>query len=1196
MPVVDAPDTPAPVSEPEQCGAHRSDRRGGHRPSGDTPWRPSPPSETPPMRSLSSLSSFAASTSPLSRSTHDKGLELRKRPRGQLPRLSVLVPFISSILIPTLVTQPVAAVSVPFENCLSETYINNVPAPLQWVPRWVDASFNADDPKHTLRVTMWGNVTGAFTDVTLPPPDSPDWTNPSKTDGKIIDEPEPNVPKPKLTTLHSKVEVLTYEPWSQTSNFCNTSLTNASCPLGPVFKDVDTGSLKSVLPSVTLTNDFYSSYAFTSFTATFIIIYGDVKGTNIGCVSAAVTPELGQLAWLLKFLPLLVLLCVGAATVFAGIFSPWGAADIFHWSSNYGRDPDLLRLVTPGFGDCLQYIQFVVLTGGLTLNYPGFYQPIVSQGSWAALMFNQSFVTKEPGWVSVQDGIYVTEGNYGLQKLAQLVGMGNVGDIWAGMVVWLLVIIGGMIVILQAGFFVQWLYRFLKKIPEEDLRAKNIPFTLGNVIRIVFNYFLLPIVALSTFQLVVASGSPAYTVALAALALALIVGFAARLLYLVAATKPRAFLFDDLPTLLLYGPLYNTYSDEAAAFTLIPVLLTFIRGIAIGAVQPAGVAQVILLAICEVIQILTLHAFRPFHSPTSMNAYHTLFSALRLITVLLMVAFVPSLGVTEGPKGWIGYALLVTHAGVLVLGFLLNAVQTMVEVLARMLGAGGDDIRGQTRGALSKIFGMRQLSRRMSRRENGPSRHSQLSSSAMLDADEVSKAGYMAPNGRVRSESAGSFGMMMHRRQRSSSVLDNLSLDTPGRHFDSGASSFTPTTPGDASNLSYLSTPRHAHRQHDPFGMQTPDPYYRPPRRRTTLETPASPSSSTAATPLRTGERNQKRASQGGGAGGGLAGDPAEIGAQISRDATPAPYTPPFAPRADYSTREVDFYYGVRGQRLNSDAPNRKLRTGPADPTRPAASAAAGWFWGMFGKKGKEKGKGFEVVRSARMPPAMRARAGDFEDDPPPEGIPVAMGVLRNGPIESDEEESGRGKKNKQPAQITSPEQEPLNSGRRSQDDSGDELGSPITSSTPVVPRNEAAGAGEEQAGSSSQARDNDDADDELPVPDVPRKSSKRHSWLSLSKGASHSGQPSGSEGASMTLTPAVAGSAARLPFERTPSQKRRSTSSAGLTDEFIQVELQDSSSSTPAGYGFVHQGSVHRVDPEVDLLGSSAEVVDERR
>jgi hypothetical protein len=935
------------------------------------------------------------------------------------------------------------------------------------------------------------------------------------------------------------------------------------------------------LPSVSITNDFYSSYAFASFTATFTIVHGDAKGTNIGCVSAIVTPELGDLAWLLRFLPLLVLLVVGAATVFAGIFSPWGAADIFHWSSNYGRDPDLLRLVTPGFGDCLQYIQFVVLTGGLTLNYPGFYQPIVSQGSWAALMFNQSLVSKEPGWISVQDGIYITDGIYGLQKLAQLVGMSNVDDIWAGMMVWLLAIIAGMIVLVQAGFLVQWLYRFAKKIPEEDFRSKNIPFTLGNVIRIVLNYFLLPIVALSTFQLVVASGSPAYTVALAVVTLVLIIGFAVWLLYLIASTKPRAFLFDDLPTVLLYGPLYNTYSDEAAAFTLIPVLLTLVRGVAIGAVQPAGVAQVVLLAICEVIQILTLHAFRPFHSPTSMNAYHTLFSALRLITVLLMVAFIPSLGVADGAKGWIGYAILVTHAGVLILGFLLNAVQTMVEVLARMLGAGGDDIRGQSRGALSRIFGMRQLSRRMSRRENGPSRHSQLSSSAMLDSDEVSKNGYVMPGGRVRSESAGSLGNLMHRRQ-SSSVLDSLSLDTPGgaRNLESGASSYTPTTPGEASTYSYLPSPKHVLRHPGPFGMQTPDPYYRPPRqRRPTVETPSSPSTKTAGS-WRNGDWPKKRLSQ---TGSGVLGDPVEISAQLSRDVTPAPYTVPFAPRTDYATREVDFYYGVRGERLNSGAPNRKLRTGPADPTRPVPDAT-GWFWGMFGKKGKDKGKGFEVVRSSRMPPAMRAAGGDYEDDARPEGIPVAMGVLRNGPIESDDEDEARRNTRARTPDVTSPEQEPLNSEMRSQEDSTDESGfrdTPLAPPAPTVPGDITTEGATSEAGQTSQSG----AIGDLQIPDVPRKSSKRDSW----KGAPQLQQPEPSRPANLDPSTAIT---SRLPFERTPSQKRLSGSSAGLTDEFAQVDLQDSNSSTPAGYGFVNQGSINRVDHEVDLLGSSAEVV----
>ena len=69
--------------------------------------------------------------------------------------------------------------------------------------------------------------------------------------------------------------------------------------------------------------------------------------------------------------------------------------------------------------------------------------------------------------------------------------------------------------------------------------------------------------------------------------------------------------------------------------------------------------------------------------------------------------------------------------------------------------------------------------------------------------------------------------------------------------------------------------------------------------------------------------------------------------------------------KTDYAVREVDYYYGVRGPALSSGT--RKLKTGPADPTGPVSSAT-GWFKNIFGGKTKEKGKGFEVVRSSRVP------------------------------------------------------------------------------------------------------------------------------------------------------------------------------------------------------------------------------------
>lgn len=972
-----------------------------------------------------------------------------------------------------------------------------------------------------------------------------------------------------------------------------------------------------------MTHKFDSSYAFTSFSGTFIIIYGDEKGTNIGCVSATATPDLGGLKWLLKVAPVVVLLLVGFATIFAGIFSPWGSTDVFHWTSNYGRDTQLLRLVTPGFGDCLQYIQFIVLTGGLSLNYPGFYQPIVSQGSWASLMFNESFVSKDDGWQNLVDGIYWTDGNYGLHRLAQIVGMGKVMDIWVGMIIWLLGIIAGVFVVVQAGFLIQWVYRHLKKIPEEDLRAKNIPFSLGNVIRIVFNYFLLPIVALSTFQLVVANDSPAYTVVLAVLTLVLIVGFAGWLLYLIGATKPRAFLYDDLPTVLLYGPLYNTYSDGAAAFALIPVLLTFIRGIAIGAVQPSGVAQLVLLAICEVVQILTLAAFRPFHPATWMNAYHNLFSVLRLLTVLLMVAFIPSLGVDEGTRGWVGYAMLVTHAGVLVLGFVLNALQTIVEVIARMLrlgGSGDDNVVPTAGGGLSRIFGMRELAaRRMSRRgagpRSGPSRQSQLSSSAMLDTEDASKSGYIMAGGRVRSESAGSMGGFMHHRHRSSSAMDAISFDGPGRNFDSGASSFTPTTPGEASNFSFLPSPAFA-RGHQPNGLplQAADPYYRPPRAR--HGTPDGNSSS----PVKNrgswasgGDPSQRRLSI-------LARpplDPADVEAQLERGPTPAPYSQPaisLSPRTDYSTREVDFYYGVRGERLNSDGPGRKLGTGPADPTSPMASAA-GWLRTLLGGgKSKEKGKGFEVVRSARMPPAMRAGGGEYGDDDAPQGIPVAMGVLRNGPIESDDEDESKRKKNRRQHSGQPGTTELLDDdGSPREDDFDDvEIGR-LSNMPPILPNIDSGGSIRLPSRIQSKAsRHNNDksgeaSDNDLPpVPQVPRKSSKRDSSGTPRQ---HSRNPSftfsppdeASEAANQSLAPEQSlGPSSRLPFERTGSQKRLSSaSSMSVTEGSSDFDLQGPpgvQEERRTSFGYVSQGSINHVSRDVDLLGSSAEVVESKR
>lgn len=594
---------------------------------------------------------------------------------------------------------------VDFENCLASNVLNSKnPQLLQFVPLHVWASFDKinSSSSRNLSVTVYGNVSGIATDQPYPAPDDPQWSDPKETVGKIVNVSESNN---KFTTFDYHFNVLSYTPYSSpATSFCNNSL-STECPIGPVFSG-NADDLHN-LPAFTVAHKLSSSFAFTTISGTFKITSGDANAQQIACVSAAITPDIGRsLRNLLTYLPMVVLILVGVATIAAAVISPWGTSNVFRWTSNYGRDEDILRLVTPGFADCLHYLQFVVLTGALSLQYPGYYQPVVSRVAWSALMFNESFVTHGNGTQPIEDGIYNINGTYGMDRMSQLVGMTATKDIWPGMMIWLLVILVVVIVLIQLGFGCRWLLRQIQNTPEEDLQGKNAPFTIGNVVRVVLNYFLLPLVALSMFQLIIASKSPKYTVALAVIVLLFLIGFAAWLMLLVINTKPRSYLFDDMPTVLTYGPLYNTFSDDAATFAVIPVVLNLIRGIAIGAVQPSGIAQLVLLAMCEIILALTLNAFRPYPSPTSMNSYHTFFALVRLFTLLLSVAFIPTLGVSEAPKGWIGYVILLMHAIVLALGFFLNAVQTLIEIIARLAGAGGSIQAAQaSRGGLVKVCG-----------------------------------------------------------------------------------------------------------------------------------------------------------------------------------------------------------------------------------------------------------------------------------------------------------------------------------------------------------------------------------------------------------------------------------------------------------------------------------------------------------
>ncbi len=1125
---------------------------------------------------------------------------------------------------------PARAAFIHFENCLSSNVQDSHdPRILQFEPVRFWAAFNRKDSAHTLNVTIYGNVTGVATNESYPSWNDPLWHNASQSLGKILDlSPSNN----KYSTLFATFNVLSYTQYeAPPSRFCGSTV-GEQCPLVPAF-NVSRSNVTS-LPGFGISHDMNSTYAFTSISTTLRVASGDASNAYLACVSATITPYLGRsLRNILTYLPLVVLISVGCATVFAAISSPWGSLDTFHWTSNWGRDEDLIRLVTPGFADCLQYLQFIVLSGSLTLNYPGFFRPVVSSVGWSALMFNESFVTNGNGTQSIQDGIYVvdTDGTYGLDQMSQLIGMTSVRDIWAGMIIWLLVIIALVVALIQIGFVLRWANRLVANVPQEDLRKKNWPFTVGNVFRIVFNYFILPLVSLSMFQLVEATAGPTIGVVLAAFVVVAVVGFASWLAYLIATIRPRSFLFDDLPTVLTYGPLYNTYSDEAASFAIIQIFINLLRGIAIGAVQPSGIAQLVLLAICEIILGLTLNAIRPYPAPTSMNVYHTFFAILRAITIILSVAFIPSLGVTEAPRGWIGYIILLLHAIGLVFGVFLNALQTIVEVAARLAGAGGHG-GGATRGGLAKAFGMRQLQRRVSRRETA-SRHSMASGAAML-SPEIEQKSMHLDSGRARSLSASS-AVLLQRNGGSDgrSSLQDSSSAANAHHRVSHSGQYTPNTPEAGSSFSKTAS---GHRLSGSpaaiIGLKqadASDPYYRPPRQRRNTVDMMSPSARSHGS-LGSGDMLQevqndpdKGSEEDAGVGPSISGRVTPIQAHAMGDKDDYDDLTHELNRTNpdyYASREVDYYYGVRGPALSSGT--RRLKTGPADPTGPVSSAT-GWFRNLVGGKTKEKGKGFEVVRSARAPPQGLM--------PEVDGTAVRQQPYRDSPTDSHHADKRNGDlPNSDEGDLGDPEQfvEPYS------DEVSDEDQAPAQRLSPVPPSLPAVGMGGDielpsRINSRASRGSRDVADGQSRPPFIPRRSSKRKSQQIAADFPSArlstvtaSPPPSPQKARSPGRKHLTSSTSGRLPFGVRNSPSKSSRYSAGaestassigpLGDEENQVpsfahgrhsssalgaHAPDITEDRPSSMGYVPQhrarDNIRKVDSgSPEFAGSTAEFV----
>ena len=319
-------------------------------------------------------------------------------------------------------------------------------------------------------------------------------------------------------------------------------------------------------------------------------------------------------------------------------------------------------------------------------------------------------------------------------------------------------------------------------------------------------------------------------------------------------------------------------------------------------------------------------------------------------------------------------------------------------------------------------------------------------------------------------------------------------------------------------------------------------------------------------------------------------------------------------PKTDYATREVDYYYGVRGPAL-SHAPTRRLGTGPADPTGPVSSAT-GWFKGLFGGKTKEKGKGFEVVRSSRMPPRQSLDNTDIalEEQEPyqdnPAGVAVTPSKRRMLTLDDEGDDAVRGGTWRLPLGRVSPvpsNDRGINEDGEISDDEGHMHR--VTMRPPILDID----TGEEfsvptRFGSKASARPSryDAMMGEEEIPDIPRKSSRRKgsngSPIDFSRLTEANPLPSGT---SKHLMPETA-AAQRMPFvtadgsnsqhDRNLSMRTGNSSGSGLTSsshspgDYSDHTQSGRTLERPSSVGFVQQ---HRASDALRVVVPGEHVPD---
>jgi hypothetical protein len=243
-----------------------------------------------------------------------------------------------------------------------------------------------------------------------------------------------------------------------------------------------------------------------SYLVRFSIIPNDLTSLTVGCKRIYVTPVQERNISFTILVGIIVLLVVtGIVNIFTIVYSSYQeSSNPFLFTASTVCNENLLKQLDATVPRIIMYLQFALFAGGLDLQYPGFFQPLIGQFRWCALLGYP--VINKQGFRSVGlDNIYRTLNTGGLKSLTvyfsnQFSVQLNWPNFMLCLLIWILVLI-----------FLQQLFLFIKHLVDrarkgnndyfQFTRQKNLYLIGGQVLSNFFVIFAVPFVVLTVYML-----------------------------------------------------------------------------------------------------------------------------------------------------------------------------------------------------------------------------------------------------------------------------------------------------------------------------------------------------------------------------------------------------------------------------------------------------------------------------------------------------------------------------------------------------------------------------------------------------------------------------------------------------------------------------------------------------------------------